>query len=321
VSEASPLPLRSLLFAPGNEPRKIDRVATFGADGIILDLEDAVPDADKAAARELVRAALPGLGGAFVAVRVNGFHTGRTEGDVAGVVAPGLDAVVLPKTESAQHVRTLDALLARAEAGARLAQGHLKILPLVETARGLLAGAEIAAASRRVATLCFGSGDFTRDLELPSLRWSVEGTELFYARSRMVVDARAAGCARPIDGPFLAVRDAAGFEADCLGARKLGFQGKLCIHPAQVAAANRLFAPDPDEVVFCRRVVADFAEAVARGSASITVDGVFVDYPIAEKAERIVELADRLATRDAATRGPAPTLAPRPTAPHGPAVQ
>ena len=299
MSDAPALLLRSLLFAPGNEPRKVDKVATFGADGVILDLEDAVPDAAKVAARGLVKAALPRLHGGFVAVRVNGLHTGLTEGDLSGIVAPGLDGVVLPKTESAEHIRTLDALLDRAEADAGLARGQLKILPLVETARGLLAGPEIAAASARIVTLCFGSGDFTRDLELPSLRWSVDGAELFYARSRMVVDARSAGRARPIDGPFLSVRDAAGFEADCLVARKIGFQGKLCIHPAQVAAANRLFAPDPDEVAFCRRVVAEFAAAVARGSASITVDGVFVDYPIAEKAERIVRTAEILAARDA----------------------
>jgi len=302
VSDGSALLLRSLLFAPGNEPRKIDKVATFGADGVIADLEDAVPDDAKIAARELVKAALPRLHGGFVAVRVNGLHTGLTEGDVAGIVAPGLDGVVLPKTESAEHVRTLDVLLARAEADAGLVPGQLKILPLVETARGLLAGPEIAAASPRVVTLCFGSGDFTRDLELPSLRWSVEGTELFYARARMVVDARSGGRGRPIDGPFLSVRDAAGFEADCLVARSIGFQGKLCIHPAQVAAANRLFSPDPDEVAFCRRVAAEFAAAVALGSASITVDGVFVDYPIAEKAERIIRTAEALAARDAAAQ-------------------
>jgi len=116
----------------------------------------------------------------------------------------------------------------------------------------------------------------------------------------MVVDARAAGRARPIDGPYLLVRDARGFEADAAVAMKIGFQGKLCIHPSQVAPANHRFAPDPDEVAFCRRVVADFAAAVARGSASITVDGVFVDYPIADKAERIIRLADALAARDAA---------------------
>jgi citrate lyase subunit beta/citryl-CoA lyase len=121
----------------------------------------------------------------------------------------------------------------------------------------------------------------------------------------MVVDVRAAGRARPIDGPYLAVRDAAGFERDCEVARRIGFQGKLCIHPGQVAAANRLFAPDPDEVAFCRRVTAEFAEAIARGSASITVDGVFVDYPIADKARQIVALAEALAARDARV-APAP---------------
>lgn len=292
------LPLRSLLFAPGNEPRKVAKVDSFGADAVILDLEDAVPDAQKFAARSTVSAALPKLHAGVVCVRVNGLHTGLTAGDVNEVVAPGLDCVVLPKTESAEHVLTLDSLLTEAEKRRGLSGGHVRILPLVETARGVVRGAEIAAASPRVITLAFGSGDFTRDLELPSVRWSADGLELLYARTRLVVDARSAGCARPIDGPYLAVRDAAGFEADCSIARKIGFQGKLCIHPGQVAAANRLFAPDPDEVAFCRRVVKDFGAAVARGSASITVDGVFVDYPIAAKAERIVGLADALAARD-----------------------
>jgi citrate lyase subunit beta/citryl-CoA lyase len=300
VSAPPARPLRSLLFAPGNEPRKVDKVAGFGADAVILDLEDAVPDADKVATRALVRAALAGLGGCLVCVRVNGLYTGLTAGDVAGVVAPGLDVVVLPKTESAEHVGVLEAWLAEAERRAGLAAGRVGILPLVETARGVVRGVEIAAASPRVVTLAFGSGDFTRDLELPSVRWSADGIELLYARTRMVVDARAAGRARPIDGPYLSVRDAAGFEADALAARKLGFQGKICIHPSQVAPANRLFAPDPDEVAFCRRVVADFRAAVARGAASITVDGVFVDYPIADKAERIIATAEALAARDGA---------------------
>ena len=299
MSVAAELPLRSLLFAPGNEPRKVEKVASFGADAVILDLEDAVPDADKVATRAMVRAALPGLRGCMVAVRVNGVHTGLTAGDVAAVVAPGLDCIVLPKTESAEHVLALAALLEEAEAGGGVPAGHVRILPLVETARGLLRGPEIAAASPRVITLAFGSGDFTRDLELPSVRCSADGVELSYARTRMVVDARSAGRGRPIDGPYLAVRDARGFEADSTVAMRIGFQGKICIHPSQVAPANRLFAPDPDEVAFCRRVVADFAAAVARGSASITVDGVFVDYPIADKAKRIIRMAEALAAKDA----------------------
>jgi citrate lyase subunit beta/citryl-CoA lyase len=302
VSEgAAERPLRSLLFAPGNEPRKVEKVASFGADAVILDLEDAVPDADKVPSREMVRRALPGFGpGRLVCVRVNGLHTGLTSGDVAAVAAPGLDAIVLPKTESAEHVLTLHSLLDEAETRAGVPAGHVRILPLVETARGVVRGPEIAGASPRVLTLLFGSGDFTRDLELPSVRWSADGLELLYARTRMVVDARSAGRARPIDGPYLAVRDSPGFEEDCRVARKIGFQGKLCIHPSQVALANQLFAPDPGEVAFCRRVVAEFAASVARGSASITVDGLFVDYPIAEKARRIVALAEALAARDGA---------------------
>jgi citrate lyase subunit beta / citryl-CoA lyase len=300
VSAGAGLPLRSLLFAPGNEPRKVDKVDSFGADAVILDLEDAVPDADKVATRAMVRGALPRLRGCLVCVRVNGLHSGLTAGDVAEVVAPGLDCIVLPKTESAEHVVAVDALIAEAENRRGVPAGHVAILPLVETARGLLRGPEIAAGPR-VITLAFGSGDFTRDLELPSIRGSADGLELLYARTRMVVDARSAGRARPIDGPYLSVRDAGGFETDCAGAMRIGFQGKICLHPSQVAPANRLFAPGEDEVAFCRRVVTDFAAAVARGSASITVDGVFVDYPIADKAARIVTLAEALAARDASS--------------------
>jgi citrate lyase subunit beta/citryl-CoA lyase len=238
---------------------------------------------------------LPGLAGPLVCVRLNGLSTGLTGDDVGAVVAPGLDAVVLPKAESAGDVQAVDVLLRDAELRAGLPVGAIGLLPLVETARGVVNGAAIAAASPRVTTLVFGSGDFTRDLGLPAIRWSAAGTELAYARSKVVVDARAAGLAPPIDGPYLSVRDEAGFVEDCRAARRLGFQGKVLIHPAQVAPANRAFAPDPDEVAFCRRVVREFQAALARGSASITVDGVFVDYPIAEKARRIVALADRLA--------------------------
>ena len=301
------LPLRSLLFAPGNEPRKVQKVATFGSDAIILDLEDAVPDADKVATRPLVRGVLADLAtvGPLVFVRVNSLATGLTAGDVEGVVAPGIDAIVLPKTEAPEDLGAVDAMLAAAERRAGLPPGRVKVLPIVETARGLLAASAIAGASPRVITIAFGSGDYTRDLELPAIRWSLEGTEIFYARAKLIVDARAAGRPGPIDGPYIAVRDAQGFEADCRTARRLGFQGKICIHPSQVTPANRMFAPDPEEVAFCRKVIESFKAAEATGSASITVDGIFVDYPIVDKAARIVALAERLAAKDGAAGGAA----------------
>jgi citrate lyase subunit beta/citryl-CoA lyase len=300
---STPLPLRSLLFAPGNEPRKVSRVTTFGADAIILDLEDAVPDAEKVATRAVVRAAIKDLQGPLVCVRVNGFPTGLTAGDIEGVVTAGLDAIVLPKAEAPAEVAAADRLLAAAEERTGLPPGTVRILPIVETARGVLDASAVAGSSQRVLTLAFGSGDFTRDLELPSIRWSLEGTELGWARAKLVVDARAAGRPRPVDGPYLAIRDARGFEQDCLTARRLGFQGKICIHPGQVATVNRVFAPDAGEVAFCRKVIAEFAEAERRGSASIAVDGIFVDYPIAEKAGRIVALAEALAARDREREG------------------
>jgi citrate lyase subunit beta / citryl-CoA lyase len=298
--------LRSLLFAPGNELRKVEKVASFGADAIILDLEDAVPNADKVRARPMVRDAVTRIRGPLVCVRVNALSTGLTAGDVDGVVAAGLDAIVLPKTETPEDVLTVDALIAAAERREGLPAGRVRLLPLVETARGVLAAFPIAAASARVLTIAFGSGDFTRDLELPAIRWSLEGVELAWARAKLVVDARAAGKPRPIDGPYIAVRDAEGMAADCRVARSLGYQGKICIHPSQVAPANRAFVPDADEVAFCRKVVTAFQAAERQGSAAITVDGIFVDYPVAEKAARIIALAEALEARDQAVRAAAP---------------
>ena len=299
--ERRPIPLRSVLFAPGNEPRKVSKLASFGADCVVLDLEDAVPEAEKVESRQKVRAALPALAGPFVTVRVNSFETGLTEGDVEAVVTAGLDGIVLPKVEGPDEIVRLDAIITRAESGAGLPPRRIRILPTIESCHGILEGGAIAAAdSDRVVTVAFGSGDLTLDLDLPTIRRDNSGDEIAFARGKLVYDARAAGLVRPIDGPYLAIRDLEGFEEDCRVARKLGYQGKICVYPAQVPIANRLFVPEADEVAFCRRVIAAFNEALERGSASITVDGIFVDYPILKKAERIVALADTLAERDSA---------------------
>jgi citrate lyase subunit beta/citryl-CoA lyase len=290
--------MRSWLFAPGNEPRKVKKVASFGADAIILDLEDAVPNADKVATRPMVRDAVREIQGPLVCVRVNGLATGLTAGDVDGVAVEGLDVIVVPKTETPEDVLAVDAMVAAAERREGLPAGRVRLLPLVETARGVLAASAIAGASPRVVTIALGSGDFTRDLELPVIRWSLEGRELAWARAKLVVDVRAAGRPRPLDGPYIAVRDAEGFVADCRVAKSLGYQGKILIHPSQVEAANRAFAPDPDEVAFCRKVIETFTAAEKQGSASITVDGIFVDYPIVEKAQRIIALAEALDAKD-----------------------
>ncbi len=300
---AAPI-IRSLLFAPANEPRKTGHLAASGADAVVLDLEDAVADDQKVAARGAARDALSALraarrsaGGAgpLACVRVNAFDTGLTIGDLQAMACADLDLIVLPKAETARDVQRADAILAAAEADAGLPPGRIRLLALVETCAGIARAAEICAAGGRLAAIGFGSGDLGKDIGIPTIRGDLSAA-IAYGRAKLVYDARAAGLPRPIDGPHLAVRDLAGLETDCLAGLALGHGGKVCIHPAQVPVANRIFAPDPDEVEFARQVVADFAAAEARGAAAITVGGVFIDYPIVLKAKAILALAEALET-------------------------
>lgn len=293
---APPL-LRSLLFCPANEPRKVRRLVASGADAVVLDLEDAVAVGEKVAARKAARDALPSLAGAFRTVRVNAFETGFTAGDVEAVVSPDLDAIILPKAETAQDLRRIDRLIGRAEAANGLAPGSVRVIAIVETCAGIIGAAEIAHSTPRLLSLVFGAGDLGNDLGLPTLRGDMTAA-LAYGRAKLVYDARAAGLPPPLDGPYLNVRDQAALEADCRLSRSLGHGGRVCIHPDQVPVVNRIFAPDPDEVAFARRVIEAFADAERAGSAAIAVDGVFIDYPIAYKAERIVAMADAVAARE-----------------------
>ena len=287
--------VRSLLFAPGNEPRKLAKVATFGAGGVILDLEDSVPLDQKVGARANVTAIAPrAAAGGRVYVRVNpiaaktGFSADHGADDIAAVVCPELDGLVVPKVESADEVARIEALIGAAERDCGVREGGLEIVPLIESAAGLWNAYEIARASRRVRMLLFGAADFTRDL---GIDWSRDETEVAYARSRLVVISRAAGIEPPLDSPWVRLSDDDGLVHSISEARRLGFQGKLCIHPRQVPIVNRGFSTvAPDELEHARRVVDAFAEAESRGSASIVVDGRFVDYPMVEQARRTLDL-------------------------------
>jgi len=285
--------LRSLLFAPGNHPRKVAKVGSFGADAIVLDLEDAVAAAEKTAARAPVRAALPGYPNTLVMVRVNGPASGRWAGDLDDVVCPALRAVVVPKVEAPAELREVDEHLARLEEREGLTPGTIRMIPQIETACGIVRVDEIALqAPARVQTLIFGQADFTADL---GIDLTSDGDELLYARSRVVVAARAAGLAPPIDGPYLfGLQDQPGLVRDCERARRLGFQGKIVIHPSQVEPVNRVFgAVSPEELAAAREIVTAFEAAEAAGSAAIQVAGRFVDYPIYRQALRKLQLPQK----------------------------
>jgi citrate lyase subunit beta / citryl-CoA lyase len=289
---------RTMLFAPGNEPRKVQKVGQFGADAIILDLEDAVPNAQKVATRESLRKVLDSMGHLQVYVRVNSIPTRLTEEDIQGVVHPNLKGIVLPKAEGAEDIQKADAWLTAAEKTAGLPPGGLQIVPLIETTKGVLFSYDTVKASPRIPTAIFGSGDYTLDLDIPAIEWSPEGYELLYARLRLMVVCRAAGIQRPVDGPFLDVFNLEALRKEAILAKKIGFQGKLSIHPSHVAVIHEVFSPAPEEITLARKVKEVFEKKESSGSASITVDGKFIDYPIYYKAKKILEFAQAIEDRE-----------------------
>jgi len=285
---------RSFLFAPANHPRRREKAFTLEADAVILDLEDACAVSEKAASRAPAIEALRAKGACLGYIRVNPLSTPFAYGDLVEVVRPGLDGIVLPKVESAADVGTADWLLAQLERERGLAAGAVDLVPIIESAAGVANLREIARASARVKRFAFGAADFTNDLHLT---WTRDELELLPHRAEIVLRSRAAGLEPPIDTVWADVKDAEGFAASAARARALGFQGKLCIHPDQVAAANRAFTPSEDEVAKAQRIVDAFAQAEAAGSSAIQLDGQFIDYPIMHAARRVVETARAIAAR------------------------
>ena len=293
---------RSLLFAPGNHPRKVEKSLGLNADVVILDLEDAVAVAEKEATRSVVvdalanrppRAGGPRAGGrrARGYVRVNAVDSPFCWGDLQAVVTPGVDGIVLPKLESASDLRTVDWVVSQLERERGMEPGAFDVLPIIETGKGVAAVASICGAGARVRRLSFGAGDYTLDM---GLRWTDGERELDQARSAIALASRAAGLEPPIDTVFIHIGRVDSLRRSAELARDFGFQGKLCIHPEQVGPVNEAFSPTGEEVAQARRYLAAFREAEARGSASIQVDGYFIDYPIVEKARRVIGLAEAI---------------------------
>jgi len=286
-------PIRTALFVPGNRPDRIDKAVGAGADIVIIDLEDAVPPARKAETRPVIRDKVSQHKGSSILVRVNGPGTAFIQGDIEAVVVEGLAGVMVPKMESPEDLEQVHRMLLAAEEKNRLQPGGLTLFILIESARGVQNVFGIVSARtrpERSVIVSFGAADYTLDLGAEMTR---TGEELIYPRSRIAVACRAARIAPPLDTPFMMdLNDLAALEAEARRAKQLGFQGKLCIHPSQVPVCNRVFSPTPEEIDSARRVVRAFEEAEAAGTASIQLEGRFIDYPIVERAARILRLAD-----------------------------
>ena len=284
--------MRSILTVPVVVQRFVDKAPAAGADAVCLDLEDSIPPAEKAAARPLARRAIETMPRSAFAlyVRINGYATGLTDDDLAAVVRPGLDAIVLSKAESARMIADLDAHLGRLEGEHGIEAGHVAIVPLIETAKGMMEAYDLCRASPRVTGAIFGAEDFATDM---AIKRTETAEEVLWARSMVAVACRAARILA-IDTPDPNYSDESHLRREMSKARSLGYTGKLCIHPTQVQIANEIFRPAEDEVAEARAIVETFErEGLAKGIAAIAVDGKMIDTPIYRRARRLVEWAER----------------------------
>jgi citrate lyase subunit beta/citryl-CoA lyase len=283
-------PRRSVLYMPGSNARALEKARTLPADGLILDLEDAVAPDAKDAARERVCAAARGGGYAprEVVIRVNGLATPWGHADLVAAAGAGADAVLIPKVESADAVRQALAVLDTAGAPAGLA-----LWSMMETPRAMLEAAAIAGASPRLGALVMGTSDLAQELHAAhtSLR-----LPLLTALGLCLLAARGFGLAI-LDGVHLDLADEEGFAAACRQGRELGFDGKTLIHPLQIEPANRAFAPAAAEVAQARRIIAAHAAAARDGKGVAVVDGRLIEGLHVAEAKRQVALAEAIAAQ------------------------
>jgi citrate lyase subunit beta/citryl-CoA lyase len=291
---------RSLLFVPASKPAMIQKAAASAADLICIDLEDAVVPDDKPAARAHVVEALKTLnfGRRTRVVRINGLDTPYAYRDLVEVVEGAgdrIDVIMVPKAGSARDLAFVDTMLTQIEANVSLSR-RIGIEAQIETASGFLHCAEIAAASSRLEGLVFGAGDYAASMCMPSSAiGEFDANDEMYPGHRwhavmhtIVAAARVNGL-RCMDGPYAGYKDAAGLERACRIARAMGFDGKQCIHPAQLTTVNALFAPTEDEIAKAEAIVQAYEDAAAGGHGAATHDGRMIDAANVRMAQTILE--------------------------------
>jgi citrate lyase subunit beta/citryl-CoA lyase len=284
-------PRRSVLYMPGANARAMEKAKTLPADGVILDLEDAVAPDAKATAREQVVAAVKGggYGHREIIIRANGLDTPWGADDIAAACSVGPDAILIPKVESAEQVNAAIALMEKHGAPA-----STTLWCMMETPRGILRAEEVAAANKRVGCLVMGTSDLTKDLRARHTR---DRQPMLHALQHCLLVARAYGLAI-LDGVHLDLDDEAGFVAACEQGLALGFDGKTLIHPKQVEPCNKVFAPSEAEVAQARKIVAAFQAAQAEGKGVVLVDGKLVENLHVEMAQHTVTLAEAIAAAE-----------------------
>ena len=276
------------LYTPGNRPEFAEKAKQYNPDGIIIDLEDAVPIHLKEKTREEVAAFIPRLDPGCIMVRVNN-DSKYLEADLKAVVSRHLYGIVLPKADSVALIKTVDDILNGLEKERNLPANSMRLLLLIETALCVEKCFDVASAAVRVDTVIFGSAqdaDLQRDLKCG---WSIEGTEMLYARSKCLLDARAAGLKYVLDGAFSDIKNDDALRKDSTLSKRLGYDGRTLIYPRQLAVAREVYLPSPEELDHYQRLTLAFEEAEARGVAAVSFEGKMIDYAMYKKAKTLLE--------------------------------
>ena len=273
---------RSILFVPADKPERIEKAATLSADVVVIELEDGVSPENKEFARMEAGRKIEQMdfGNKEVALRVNRISTLHGLEDMKAMAkwVKKPDLVLLPKVESAGEVRIYDDLISQMKA-------ELEFMVMIESSRGILNAAKIISASPRVSCLALGVADLSAELG-SQMSWDA----MFAHRASMVLACGLTGI-MPIDSPYLNIRDETGLLKECKKVREMGYTGKLCIHPSQLALVNGAFTPSTEEVARARRII---KAAETQGTGALVLDGKMVDIPVIKSAQRIVEAAERL---------------------------
>lgn len=282
--------IRSLFFAPANRPELVAKFPRFGADCCVIDLEDGTPDAQKASAREMLRQTVQGARDAglrsLLAVRVNVPHSPHFLADLEAAAACDIDAIVIPKLEDARQAFAAAHWI---EHTAAARERPLKLIGGIESVRGVLNAVPVCEQTPELLAVYFGAEDFAADI---GGRRTPSGEEVATARSWVVMAAKAAQVAA-IDQAVLDIRNDALFTRDASLGRDLGYEGKICVAPAQVALANAAFSPTEAEVAYAGRLVAAYEAATARGIGTIDFEGKMVDGPLLKRSQAILKAAER----------------------------
>jgi len=280
---------RALLFMPGDDRRKIEKGAALGVDAVIMDLEDGVALNNKAAARETISAALREVdfGTTERLVRVNPVGSPFHRDDLDATIDAHPDGYVLPKVESLVMVRAVAAYLSRAEQERGWTDGGIALLAIVESTLGVVNLREIAASTSRLDALIFGAEDFAGDIG--AIR-TAEGMEVFYARSAVVLHAKAYGL-QAIDSPFVHLNDEPALIAETVQALHMGYTGKLAIHPRQVEPIQQVFTPTMDQIAQAHLLIAEHDRQQAAGTGVFEMGGRMIDMPMIRAAETVIARA------------------------------